>query len=34
MIRTTLNWNIKNLKSMYDSKETLSFDHPIQRQAN
>ncbi len=34
MIRTTLNWNIKNLKSMYDNKETLNFDHPIQRQAN
>lgn len=33
MIKTTLNWTIKNLKNMYDSKETLSFDHPIQRQS-
>lgn len=33
MIRTTLNWTVKNLKSMYDEKETLSFDHPIQRQS-
>ena len=33
MIKTTLNWTIKNLKHMYDAKETLSFDHPIQRQS-
>lgn len=32
MIRTTLNWTIKNLKSMNDSKHTLNFSHPIQRQ--
>lgn len=34
MIKTTLNWTIKNLKNMADSKETLCFDHPIQRQAS
>lgn len=34
MIKTTLNWTIKNLKSMHDSKETLNFDHPIQRQSS
>lgn len=34
MIKTTLNWTVKNLKSMYESKETLSFDHPIQRQSS
>lgn len=34
MIKTTLNWTIKNLKHMYDAKETLSFDHPIQRQSS
>lgn len=34
MIRTTLNWTVKNLKNMYDEKETLSFDHPIQRQSS
>lgn len=34
MIKTTLNWTIKNLKSMHDSKETLDFDHPIQRQSS
>lgn len=33
MIRTTLNWTVKNLKSMHDEKETLSFNHPIQRQS-
>lgn len=33
MIRTTLNWTVKNLKTMYDEKETLSFNHPIQRQS-
>ncbi len=32
MIRTTLNWTVKNLKSMYDGKHTLQMDHPIQRQ--
>lgn len=34
MIKTTLNWTIKNLKSMHDNKETLCFDHPIQRQSS
>lgn len=34
MIKTTLNWTIKNLKSMHDNKETLDFDHPIQRQSS
>jgi len=29
-----MNWTIKNLKNMFDSKETLSFDHPIQRQSS
>lgn len=33
MIRTTLNWTIKNLKSMYDGKHTLYMSHPIQRQS-
>lgn len=33
MIRTTLNWTVKNLKAMRDEKETLSFNHPIQRQS-
>jgi len=33
MIRTTLNWTVKNLKAMYDEKATLSFNHPIQRQS-
>lgn len=33
MIRTTINWSVKNLKGMYDEKNTLSFNHPIQRQA-
>lgn len=33
MIRTTLNWTVKNLKAMRDGKETLSFNHPIQRQS-
>lgn len=32
MIKTTLNWTVKNLKSMYDGKNTLKMDHPIQRQ--
>ena len=32
MIKTTLNWTVKNLKSMYDGKHTLQMDHPIQRQ--
>lgn len=34
MIRTTLNWTVKNLKAMHDEKETLSFNHPIQRQSS
>lgn len=33
MIRTSLNWTVKNLKTMRDEKETLSFNHPIQRQS-
>lgn len=33
MIRTTLNWTVKNLKAMRDEKATLSFNHPIQRQS-
>lgn len=33
MIRTTLNWTIKNLKAMNDDKHTLDFHHPIQRQS-
>ena len=33
MIRTTLNWTVKNLKSMYDGKNTLQMDHVIQRQS-
>lgn len=33
MIKTTLNWTIKNLKAMNDEKETLCFDHPVQRQS-
>lgn len=32
MIKTTLNWTVKNLKSMYDNKNTLQMDHVIQRQ--
>lgn len=34
MIRTTLNWTVKNLKVMYDEKHTLLFNHPIQRQSS
>lgn len=33
MIRTNMNWTVKNLKTMFDEKETLSFNHPIQRQS-
>ena len=33
MIKTTLNWTVKNLKTMHDEKATLSFNHPIQRQS-
>lgn len=32
MIKTTLNWSVKNLKSMHDDKHTLQMDHVIQRQ--
>ncbi len=32
MIKTTLNWTVKNLKNMYDGKNTLQMDHVIQRQ--
>lgn len=34
MIKTTINWTVKNLKTMFDEKDTLSFDHPIQRQSS
>lgn len=34
MIKTTINWTVKNLKAMFDEKDTLSFDHPIQRQSS
>lgn len=33
MIKTTVNWTVKNLKSMNDDKHTLDFSHPIQRQS-
>lgn len=33
MIKTTLNWTVKNLKTMNDDKHTLDFCHPIQRQS-
>ncbi len=33
MIKTTLNWTVKNLKSMNDDKHTLDFSHPVQRQS-
>lgn len=33
MIKTTLSWTVKNLKSMNDNKNTLDFSHPIQRQS-
>lgn len=33
MIKTTLNWTVKNLKSMNDEKHTLQMDHVIQRQS-
>lgn len=33
MIKTTLSWTVKNLKSMYDGKHTLQMDHVIQRQS-
>lgn len=33
MIKTTLNWTVKNLKSMNDNKHTLDFSHPIQRKS-
>lgn len=33
MIKTTLNWTVKNLKSMYEGKNTLQMDHVIQRQS-
>lgn len=34
MIKTTLNWTVKQLKNMFDNKQTLSFNHPIQRQSS
>ena len=33
MIKTTLNWTVKNLKNMYDGKNTLQMDHVIKRQS-
>lgn len=33
MIKTTLNWTVKNLKSMYDNRSTLQMNHVIQRQS-
>ncbi len=33
MIKTALNWTVKNLKNMYDVKHTLRMDHVIQRQS-
>lgn len=33
MIKTTLNWTVKNLKNMYDGKNTLQMNHVIQRQS-
>ncbi len=33
MIKTNLNWTIKNLKAMHDEKHTLRMDHVIQRQS-
>ncbi len=33
MVKTTLNWTVKNLKNMYDGKNTLQMDHVIQRQS-
>lgn len=33
MIKTTLNWTVKNLKTMYNEKHTLRMDHVIQRQS-
>lgn len=33
MIKTKLNWTVKNLKSMYEKKNTLQMNHPIQRQS-
>lgn len=32
MIKTNLNWSVKNLKGMHDDKHTLDFSSPIQRQ--
>lgn len=33
MIKTTINWTIKNLKSMYEEKHTLDFFYSIQHQS-
>lgn len=33
MVKTSINWTIKKLKSMRDEKDTLQMDHVIQRQS-
>ena len=34
MVRTTLNWNVSKIQSLYEKNETLSFSHCIQRASN
>ena len=31
MIKGKQNWTVSNIKKMYESKQVLSFSHPIQR---
>ena len=33
MIKGKQNWTVRNIKKMYESKQVLSFSHPIQRQS-
>lgn len=33
MIKGKQNWTVSNIKKMYESKQVLSFSHPIQRQS-
>lgn len=33
MIKGKQNWTVNNIRKMYESKEVLSFSHPIQRQS-
>lgn len=33
MIKGKQNWTVSNIRKMYESKEVLSFSHPIQRQS-